>query len=273
MTKTVDQLSYLIIPRNEAKGLLLKQIDEGHRIASIQGFDYDAITKVENEYLIWTNYNVELLRRIFSDSSVAEEYVKYLTSISYCLDGSLIKFGVEKATTKMEAISNRLELIPEKVRFTSTTPAFLRVMKILSRFHVACKQLEERQRDRPPYVIGDEYDVQDFLYALLKIDFDNIIREDSTPKVAGASSHMDMLLKSEQIVIEAKMTRNGLNVKKLGEELLLDIKKYKEHKDCKTLICFIYDPTNRLKNPAELKNDLEKESSEEMKVSVCIYPS
>ena len=40
---------------------------------------------------------------------------------------------------------------------------------------------------------------------------------------------MDFLLKDDEISIEVKMTRDGLKDKELGEQLIIDIAKYKEH--------------------------------------------
>lgn len=268
-----NALPNLIIPKDEARKLIEKQIIKGEEISAKSPFEYNAYRRVEDELLRWLNYNIELLRRIFDNTSIADEYINYIQSISEYLTWVLVTVGAEKATNKLKAILDRLELIPVVKRESAVDiPTTLRVMKILGRFHIVCKQLESRQRKRPPFAIKDEYDVQDLLYALLKIEFDDIRKEDSTPKVAGAVAHMDLLLKNEQIIIEIKMTREGLDMKKLGEELLIDIAKYKEHKDCKTLICFIYDPINRLKNPAGLARDLEGQSTEETKVLVHIQP-
>ena len=68
---------------------------------------------------------------------------------------------------------------------------------------------------------------------------------------------MDFLLKKEEIVIEVKKTRSGLTSNKIGEQLIIDIEKYKEHPDCKTLVCFVYDPEGRIANPRGVEADLE----------------
>ena len=67
---------------------------------------------------------------------------------------------------------------------------------------------------------------------------------------------MDFLLKSEQIVLEAKVASSSLRDKKIGEQLIIDIKRYQSHPDCRQLICFVYDPGGYLKNPSGLENDL-----------------
>ena len=150
--------------------------------------------------------------------------------------------------------------------------SLLIIQKLLDRFHLVARQIRTRHKSRATLDIGDEYDVQDLLHALLRLYFDDIRPEEWTPSFAGSSSRMDFLLKTEKIVIEVKKKRDNLDAKKLGEELIDDIAKYQTHPDCKTLICFVYDPEAKLGNPEGIRNDLEKSSSEELKVIVYIKP-
>lgn len=148
-----------------------------------------------------------------------------------------------------------------------------KILKILHRFHFVAKQLRERHADRYTLEVEDEYDVQDLLHALLKIEFDDIRPEEWTPSYAGKASRMDFLLKNEKIVIETKKTRKGLGSKEASDQIIIDIARYKEHSDCNLLICFIYDPEGRITNPVGLKNDLEKQSSENLKIIIEIITS
>jgi len=152
----------------------------------------------------------------------------------------------------------------------SDTPAILRLERVLSRFHQVARQLQNRREKRKTLVINDEYDVQDLLHALLKIDFNDIRPEEGTPSTAGKASRMDFLLKMEKIVVEAKKTRQGRNEKEIGEELIVDIAHYKAHPNCKTLVCFIYDPGQFIGNTEGVKNDLEQMSTPDLAVVVYI---
>jgi len=82
---------------------------------------------------------------------------------------------------------------------------------------------------------------------------------------------MDFLLKNEAIVIEVKKTRKGLTDKEIGEQLIIDIERYKSHPTCKQLVCFIYDPEELLKNPKGLQNDLNRDA-DGLAVKVVIAP-
>ena len=147
-----------------------------------------------------------------------------------------------------------------------------RLQKILSKFHSVVQKLRDRHANRDTLDVKDEYDVQDLLYALLAIDFDDIRLEEWTPSYAGQSARMDFLLKEERIVIEVKMTRERLSDKGVGNELIVDIERYKNHPDCDTLICFIYDPISNIRNKKGLIMDLEEKSNSQLKVMVIISP-
>jgi hypothetical protein len=95
---------------------------------------------------------------------------------------------------------------------------------------------------------------------LLETRFEDIRSEDWTPSYAGKSARIDFVLKNEQVAVEMKMTRDGLNDAKLADELIIDIDRYKAREDCKALFCFVYDPEHRLKNPAGLEADLSRKT-------------
>ena len=164
------------------------------------------------------------------------------------------------------------------IRYITTSSADAKIdslatiANILSRFHQVARQLRDRHDSRPTLDINDEYDVQDLLHSLLRLNFEDIRTEEWTPSYAGGSSRMDFLLKNEQVVVEVKKTREGLRDSAIGEELIIDIRKYQEHPDCKTLVCFIYDPEGRLGNPIGLENDLAKNSTEHLNVKAFVFP-
>jgi hypothetical protein len=130
------------------------------------------------------------------------------------------------------------------------------VIHVCRRFPRYVRQLSERHSGRVALVIDDEYDVQDHLHALLCLHFDDVREEEWTPSYGATRTRMDFLLKREQTVVETKMTRPGLDQRKVVDELIVDKEHYRQHPDCKTLVCFVYDPEQRLTNPDALKNDL-----------------
>jgi len=145
------------------------------------------------------------------------------------------------------------------------------ISNLCERFHLVARQLRDRHDGRETLDVQDEYDVQDLLHALLHLYFDDIRPEEWTPSYAGKTSRMDFLLKQEQIVIEIKKTRKGLNAKELGSQLIEDIGRYQAHPDCDSLICFVYDPDGRISNPRGIENDLRR-SEGDLRVEVLIKP-
>lgn len=140
--------------------------------------------------------------------------------------------------------------------------------QIFENFHAMVRKLRDRYNDRTTIDVNDEYDVQDVLFSILQLFFDDVRKEEWTPSYAGNSSRVDFLLKKEKIVVEVKKTRSTMRDKDLGEQLIIDIAKYKVHPDCKKLICFVYDPEGRIVNPNGIKNDLEKNNEEFVKIYI-----
>jgi hypothetical protein len=159
-----------------------------------------------------------------------------------------------------------------KIRKVEYKPNSIANLKIIAKkFRSVSRQLLERYNERQTIEIDDEYDVQDLLQAMLTLFFDDIRKEEWAPSYAGGSSRMDFLLKNESIVVEVKKTRKGLDSKVVGEQLIIDIAKYKSHPSCKTLFCFVYDPEGKIANPRGIENDLSK-PHDSLNVIVIIEP-
>lgn len=139
---------------------------------------------------------------------------------------------------------------------------------LFKNFHKVVRQLRDRHDDRSTLDVEDEYDVQDLLHGMLMFFYDDIRPEEWTPSYAGKASRQDFLIKKEQFVIETKMTRKSLTDKELGDELIIDIARYKTHPDCKQLIVFIYDPEGRVKNPNGFISDIEHTNKGFVKVYI-----
>jgi len=147
-----------------------------------------------------------------------------------------------------------------------------RVEVICTRLHLVARQLRDRHERRSTLQIEDEYDVQDLLHSLLRIDFDDVRTEEWTPSYAGGSARMDFLLKAERIVVEAKMARHGREAKKISEELIVDAARYRGHPDCRILVCLVHDPDGVIRNPRGVETDLRKLSDSGLQVIAIIAP-
>ncbi len=181
--------------------------------------------------------------------------------------------GIEKFIDKVSKLLRQIELKIEYGKLpVSVTDAINQIIRICTNFHGVVRQMRQRHDSRTTLKVEDEYDTQDLFNALLRLYFADIRKEEWVPSYAGGATRADFLLKEEKIIIEIKKTRPSLGDREVGEQLIIDIAKYKVHPDCKTLVCFVYDPEARIGNPAGIENDLNKCSSEDMHVITIIEP-
>ncbi|WP_199722970.1 hypothetical protein [Pusillimonas sp. NJUB218] len=121
----------------------------------------------------------------------------------------------------------------------------------------AMHPLTHRRKGTQQLSFGNEYDVQDLLHALLRPWISDIRPEEFTPSYAGSSTRMDFLLPAHKLVIETKIVRDRAHVRRVGDELIIDIEHYRRHPGCAALWCVIYDPDHLITNAEGLKNDLQ----------------
>lgn len=138
-------------------------------------------------------------------------------------------------------------------------------------FHTFATQIAKRRSGRAPYLIEDEYDLQDSMHALLRMHFADVRPEEPSPSEAGAASRMDFLLKRERTVLELKRSRESMTARQIGEQLLVDIHRYSAHPDCDHLVCFVYDPEGRIANAHGVASDLMR-AERRLRVTVLILP-
>ncbi len=143
--------------------------------------------------------------------------------------------------------------------------------RLCTRFHLVARQLRLRGEYRPTLEITDEYDLQDLVYALLRLQFDEVGTDEWAPAYASGARRTSYLLDWERIVLVVKQTRSGLTTKDLAEQVKLDAAHYSERPNGQILLCFIYDPEGRVGNPRGLEADLSVVSGR-LRVEVIVAP-
>jgi hypothetical protein len=179
--------------------------------------------------------------------------------------------GLNSAQAVLQSLVSEIEQFWESNSQDTNPNAIVIIRRLVYRFHIAARQLRSRHGGQPTLTVKNEYDAQDLFHVFLKLHFDDIRSEEYVPSYAGGNSRMDFLLKKEQIVVELKKTRKDLGEKEIGAQLIIDIARYKAHQDCKTLVCFVYDPEGVIGNPAGLEKDLSW-SKDGFSVETLIYP-
>lgn len=249
--KAIEALNELL---NELQSVLKKSTyyDSSYECHIVTKEKYDAfIVKVKT-----------LFRLILKDNE--DENVKKISVLNF---NNLESLNViEKIIQNVKSYIEKGYILLEESNINISTEGTFDL--IFNNFHKVVKSLRNRYNNRSTIDIDDEYDVQDLLFSILQMFFKDIRKEEWTPSYAGNSSRVDFLLKEEKTVIEVKKTRKAMKDKDLGEQLIIDIAKYKSHPDCKKLVCFVYDPEGRIVNPDGIIKDLEKDNENFVKVYI-----
>ncbi len=82
-----------------------------------------------------------------------------------------------------------------------------RVKTLCCRFHSVARQLRLRGEYRATLSVEDEFDAQDLLHALLRIQFDNIDTDEWTPSYSSGTPRTTLLLNDSRLAVIVKKTR------------------------------------------------------------------
>jgi hypothetical protein len=143
--------------------------------------------------------------------------------------------------------------------------------KVCLRFHAVTRQLRLRKDYRATLEVEDDYDLQDLLCALLRVEFDEVGFDEWIPPYTDGAPRTAFLLHRDQIAVVAKKTRPGLTMKELVDQVAADSAHYGARERCTTLFCFIYDPEGRIGSPKRLETDLTSVSDRYM-IEVLVAP-
>jgi hypothetical protein len=257
-----DELEGILSRFKHTSNSLDIQRDDNYRMRQISSELYDLISDhIPNSdryaRMIVSHYNDGINNWLRSSSYKSIEDIK-----GFVLS---LKTRIERNPALFENEQGQISLSNDtKFKFQS-------INLLINRFHLVARQLRNRHDSRPTLDVNDEYDVQDLFHVLLGLYFDDIRPEEWTPSYAGGSSRVDFLLPEINTIIEIKKTHQSTATKNLGEQLIVDIAKYKKHPQCKRLICFVYDPEGRVANPRGLEVDLSNCDSE-IDVQTIIVP-
>lgn len=145
------------------------------------------------------------------------------------------------------------------------------IRKVCLRFHAVTRQLRLRKDYRATLEVEDDYDLQDLLCALLRVEFDEVSVDEWTPPYTKGAPRTTFLLHRERIAVVAKKTRPGLTMKELADQVAADSAQYSVRNKCTTLFCFIYDPEGRIGSPKRLETDLTS-VSDRYTIEVLVAP-
>ena len=165
---------------------------------------------------------------------------------------------IEATITSLKSRVHEIELYDdnEECGEMTTEKALETLHSIARKFKEATMPLRKRRTGKQPFLIENEYDVQDVFHTFLRLFFQIVRPEEWTPQYAGSANRMDFVLPDYNIAIEIKMTRENLRDKDIGDQILNDISHYKADSSVHHLFCFIYDPHECIQNKQALEDDL-----------------
>lgn len=150
-----------------------------------------------------------------------------------------------------------------------------KILDSLRRFHHAANWLKERRKGHDPYIINDEYDVQDLLFSFLIMNFPETDVEDPSQRVATVSSRQDIIIQNLKLIIEIKHFKSGDTWSAMKKDIDSKIQTYSQKNNFDQIIIFIYNPDLALKNPDIIERDYTTTQSingKEFKVYCIINP-
>jgi len=227
--------------------------------------------KLKHKYTLWHGK----VEKSFRKFNVPSDLRKNFYGIALDPNDELFAFSISTGTAKLFndlscVLLKISELLARTTNQKNLGERVEMIYNIINKFHLVRRQLEERHDERETLDVRDEYDVQDLFHALLRLYFDDIRAEEWTPSYAGSSSRIDFLIPNLKLAIEIKMTRKGLANKEAGSQLAIDKDHYRIHPDVTHLICFVYDPDGRIKNPRGFEKDLAQNGP--LKTDVFVKP-
>jgi predicted nucleotide-binding protein len=113
-----DVTVFLAVSREEARQRVTARIAKGEELKSRPIRDRQELNEAEAEYLNWTEYNGEMLRRIYTSPQLADEYDR---SPAIAFIGSVQRFdeeirdlheSIDRKCRRLASIEERIELVP-----------------------------------------------------------------------------------------------------------------------------------------------------------------
>src|SRR5437764_7407608 len=107
----------LVVSREDAEAKIQARIEKGKELLNREINSWDQLEIAKKDYYTWSEYNIELLNRLFTNDSLAQEY----KGIAFAIVGSTLIFSeelkelradVDRKLRRLESIRERLEIIP-----------------------------------------------------------------------------------------------------------------------------------------------------------------
>jgi hypothetical protein len=145
------------------------------------------------------------------------------------------------------------ELLFKDLRGNAVAPDVALLLRLCERLPEAARVLGTRKRGRPGFTIGDEYDAQDLLHALVRSTFKYAVVEEPIGIVGGGpSSRADLALEDLGVIVELKFARGPGDQDRMVKEFAEDLLLYTKWAPLQTFI-FVIVNSRDLRDPEALE--------------------
>lgn len=273
----------LIVSKDKFKKDLQERISKWKELLNREINSQNDFEILETDFSKWNDWNNEYLKQSFNhqDNQYYKDYSHWWAFV-ISWDNSIYKKiqdekeDIKKKINRLDTLLEKVDLIPivENIKLEEVKEEnhVGNIINTLNWFHKCAQELRHRHSNRETITLNDEYDVQDLLRSILKISYSDVRAEDYSPSSAWWNSRIDLVLPQEDIIIETKMTSEKLTDKLIWEQIAIDIVRYQNHPNFKTLIVFIYDKWDFIRNKRWLTSDLERQSRNWKEIIVIINP-
>ena len=261
----------LNVAREEAAARLLALATNGRAIAGRDLRTARDLEDARNAASRWRRHVGDLLRYLFEGDRVLQAVTAAWGAAGVRLPrapeavAAMLRADMRERSDDLESLIARLDLYPEPAEARNVValdqPAsngvLAEVLHLCERFHVVARQLRRRYADRATLHVRDEYDVQDLMYGLLRLHFDDIRQEELKKCDAAKPARLSFVVPSSGLVVQTRMARPGAGAGALEAELSDDIAHCQRRPEYRTLVCYAYDPDGEIVNPRGIERDLE----------------
>lgn len=131
-------------------------------------------------------------------------------------------------------------------------PDIATVLRLCERLTHSARLLSSRRKGKTPYVVEDEYDVQDLLQALLRAYFKYSVQEEPLGKLAGKSGRADVAIEELGLIAEMKYARGPRDQERIVREVSEDIVLYSKWAPLRHLVFVVFNSSD-LRDPESLQ--------------------
>lgn len=263
----VCQMAEIIREISKITPIINNQVSDGEHLLRELGSQKSVDSALELDWELWRMKTAKILENI--DSSHAHSFLMVSElNKSFAVKQKVIE--LERVITKAIEFLKRLVTDIEnglydlqQVKVIEQSVALEVVRRILNNFYKHLESMYQspvhgngtiKKEDLDLIKIGNEYDVQRILYALIRPIFPEA-RMEVTKDTGYKSIRYDIFLDEYNIVIEVKCSRQTMKIRNLTEELGADA----FHYNSEYLFIFVFDKEKIIENIDAFKKAYKRE--------------